>query len=633
MQHPQVFSDFLSTKATTKQLPKRSCVTTSSDGNDAKKLCQKDISKVLTGSLGNRKVSQVMFQSALQSMLLEDMMPMATVERTGFKKFCSTVLPDVMIPSRRTMMRNMNELYKTEKKKLISQLQEVKYVSCTADLWSSHNRGFLGMTVHYVDVLTLDRVSHTLVCRRFEHTHTGQRIAQKIAEVLKEFGITDKVVNFVTDNAANMVKAFSLLPGMCHEMEDSEGRAIEDDTGTDTDGFVENDVEVLSVTELAETTTRDQVQQAQDEIHSDYEDDDDNSNIDTGESAVKLLLLEHKRCANHTLNLVASVDSLKARENVRYKRIYDGAMAKVQGLSNAVHRSTKNADIVADEIGLMFLNPTCTRWSSSYAAVQRIVQVGLEKTQACQQRIGLHPLSEDDMTFLTAYVTVMRPIAIAMEMFQGEKDCFIGHVIPTIKGIENKLSKMTDKLTAPLVNALKAGLNMRFSDILDSDDYKVATMLLPKFKLNYLESSQRPAGKALLIQAVQQVVHAAASATSATPAATEPVQAPASTTIQSSTDDDDLYGFMMEQNIESVVDTEVNAEVELYIASASVETKSLLAFPKIAAAFCRYNAALPSSAVVERLFSVAGQILTARRCKMSDENFDHSVFLRYIFKE
>jgi hypothetical protein len=150
VQHPQVFSDFLAMKATTKQLPKRSSVPTSSDGSDAKKLCQQDISKVLTGSSGNRKVSQTVFQSALLSTLLEDMMPMATVERTGFKKFCSTVLPDVIVPSRCTLMRNMNELYKTEKKKLISKLQEVKYVSCrtayiTAKtqikcLWQNHNR-------------------------------------------------------------------------------------------------------------------------------------------------------------------------------------------------------------------------------------------------------------------------------------------------------------------------------------------------------------------------------------------------------------------------------------------------------------------------------------------------------------
>jgi hypothetical protein len=221
----------------------------------------------------------------------------------------------------------------------------------------------------------------------------------------------------------------------------------------------------------------------------------------------------------------------------------------------------------------------------------------------------------------------MRPIAIAMELFQGEKDCFIGHVIPTIKGIEHNLSKMNDKSTGALVAALKAGLVMRFKDIMESDDYNVATMLLPKFKLNYLELGQRPAGKALLIKAVQLV--------NAEAAGTEPVhrvQPSASFKIPASTQDD-LYLFMAEQNEESAAATEISAEVELYTTNASIETEALVAFPRVAAAFCRYNAALPSSAAVERLFSAAGQILSARRCQMSDKNFDQSVFLRYRLKD
>lgn len=535
-------------------------------------------------------------------MLLEDMMPMATVERSGFKKFCATVLPHVTLPSRRTLMRSMNQLYKSEKKALIDELQKVKFVSCTADLWSTHNRGFVGMTVHYVDCLTLVRVSHTLVCRRFEHSHTGQRIAQKMASVLKEFGITGKVVNFVSDNAANMVKAFSLLPDMCQDSEDKE----------DTEGdAVENNVEILNVTDLvAGEDCEDQEEEEQSVVH---------------------MLLEHKRCANHTLNLVAAVDSLKARENVRYKRVYDGAMAKVQALSNAVHRSTKNADIVEDEVGLTFLNPTCTRWSASYAAVQRIVEVGIDKVNLCQHRIGLAELSEDDMAFLAAYATVMQPIMIAMEVFQGERDCFIGHVIPTIKGIGHKLNKMTDKSMAPLVSALKAGLETRFKDILESDDYNVATMLLPKFKLNYLQPCQRPAKKALLIKAVQ-LVNSEAAGTN--PVQTE-TEASAMMALPASTVEDDLYSFMAEQLDESAANaiTDVIAEVELYIANVSLETSSLAAFPRVAAAFCRYNAALPSSAAVERLFSAAGQILTPRRCKMSDTNFEQAVFLRYRLRE
>ena len=71
--------------------------------------------------------------------------------------------------------------------------------------------------------------------------------------------------------------------------------------------------------------------------------EDDESEI---ESSVTKLLLQHKLCATHMLNLVTEDDSFKARENVKYKRIYDKAMAKVQALPNAVHLSTKNVDIV-----------------------------------------------------------------------------------------------------------------------------------------------------------------------------------------------------------------------------------------------------------------------------------------------
>jgi len=37
-------------------------------------------------------------------------------------------------------------------------------------------------------------------------------------------------------------------------------------------------------------------------------------------------------------------------------------------------------------------------------------------------------------------------------------------------------------------------------------------------------------------------------------------------------------------------------------------------------------------AAVERLFSAAKQILTARRCHISDEHFDVMLFLRYHLK-
>ena len=56
--------------------------------------------------------------------------------------------------------------------------------------------------------------------------------------------------------------------------------------------------------------------------------------------------------------------------------------------------------------------------------------------------------------------------------------------------------------------------------------------------------------------------------------------------------------------------------------------ESLRDYPAVANAFMKANSTLPSSAVVERLFSAAGQILTSRRCSLSDEHFDWMVFVR-----
>ena len=54
----------------------------------------------------------------------------------------------------------------------------------------------------------------------------------------------------------------------------------------------------------------------------------------------------HKLYGNHTLNLVASCDSLHARKTSHTRDDRDRAMAKVQALSNAVNQSPKMNDIV-----------------------------------------------------------------------------------------------------------------------------------------------------------------------------------------------------------------------------------------------------------------------------------------------
>jgi hypothetical protein len=430
------------------------------DGSTAtaatKKSKQQDVNDVMRHTSLRKRMSQSEFDTAVLHMLLEDMMPISTVERSGFQKFCASTVPHLELPSRRTFVRRVNADYSAYETAMIAESNKVEVLSCTADLWTSHNRGYLGMTLHYIDPQTLKRVSHALCCRRFQHSHTGQRFAEVIAGVLKKMKIVERVVTFVSDNASNMAKAFNLLRDVLSV--DAETSECEPDD-------VDN-VDVIPFENVISTWYE------PDAADGEYE-----SELET--EIVHAKLLQHKRCANHALNLVAEVDGFKARENAKYRRTYDSAMAKVQALSNAVHRSTKNADIVEDVVGVTFRNPTCTRCSSSYTAVKRIVDVGITKVTECQEKIGLQKMTDEDMRFLQNYVEVMQPIAIAMNKLQGEEGAYIGILIPEILEILFKLKKVTDKVKSmmPLIKALQAGIQQRFGDVLQADDYNIAVML------------------------------------------------------------------------------------------------------------------------------------------------------------
>ena len=51
-------------------------------------------------------------------------------------------------------------------------------------------------------------------------------------------------------------------------------------------------------------------------------------------------------------------------------------------------------------------------------------------------------------------------------------------------------------------------------------------------------------------------------------------------------------------------------------------------FPKVKKAFIKYNTPLPSSACVERLFSIAGLVLTPQRSHLNDVSMEQQLLLK-----
>ena len=96
----------------------------------------------------------------------------------------------------------------------------------------------------------------------------------------------------------------------------------------------------------------------------------------------------HQRCAAHNLNLISTVDAEKAKENPTYKRLSRSNFSTCQALWNKSSRSSRAAEIVEDECGLVLLKPNATRWNSVFMAVERLNRIVKEKSENAIQKLS-----------------------------------------------------------------------------------------------------------------------------------------------------------------------------------------------------------------------------------------------------
>ena len=85
---------------------------------------------------------------------------------------------------------------------------------------------------------------------------------------------------------------------------------------------------------------------------------------------------------------------------------------------------------------------------------------------------------------------------------------------------------------------------------------------------------------------------------------------------------------LADQLEECIKQTTGDSEVQIYLNDDACSTESILKYQKLKKMFIRFNTALPSSASVERLFSVGGQIFEPLRNRLSDNVFEMLLFLK-----
>lgn len=86
-------------------------------------------------------------------MLIIDELPFSFVEGEGFLEFCRQLCPSFEVPSRRTICRDVLQLYWDSiesLKKLFS--ESLHGVSLTTDTWTSiQNVNYMVLTAHFID--------------------------------------------------------------------------------------------------------------------------------------------------------------------------------------------------------------------------------------------------------------------------------------------------------------------------------------------------------------------------------------------------------------------------------------------------------------------------------------------------
>ncbi|ODM88386.1 putative AC transposase, partial [Orchesella cincta] len=381
--------------------------------------------------------------------------------------------PEASIFCTKTLRSRINAEFSHLQTILKTELNRHKWLCCTADVWSSRHRSFMGVTVHWIDS-HLERKSAILAMKRFQGSHTSERVTEWLVNILKTYSIQDSVSSIVTDNGSNFVKAFKdygleeiMRPG-------------------------EEEVELVG-------------------------------GIEFDPEAADLRLPSHIRCASHTISLVATtdlkrglegekVDSTNRRNKIDFKSTMNSTFGKCSAIWNKVGRSVQVAEAIKTISGRCLVQPVATRWNSTYDAVDCLLTLKDFIDKICEAA-EVHKFQYIELEFLEEYKTALKPVAWALDKLQSEKDFYFGYVAPVITKCYADLEKTVTEKTKPgfasiIASHLKNGISKRFGTILSLDTVNaqrevLSALLLPCVKFRWVPEKSREGLKTYFIQQVK----------------------------------------------------------------------------------------------------------------------------------
>ena len=533
-----------------------------------------------------------------------DLRPYSVVEQPGFKGLINELEPKYHIPSRQHFSgKVIPDLYTEVKSQLIDVLQTAKSISLTTDGWTSKaTESYVTITAHFIIDWKIQ--NYVLQTRPLHESHTGINVGEVIQRAINEWGLSRPgiPIPIVTDNASNMHIAVEHVNGL------------------------------------------------------------------------------HIPCLAHTVNL--------ATQRGLQVPLMSRLLGRIRKIVTFFHRSTTANALLKSKQKLLNLPQhklicdVSTRWNSSYDMMSRYLEqqpavyATLLSPEIRKNFKELVTLSDDDLTNAQEAVAVLKPLKTVTNILCDESNVTVSLILPLQHRITVSLSHTDDdsQLVKQLKNAISADLAKRYKNEHLRDILLQTSALDPRFKtLPFIsETEQHAVFSNLCLTAVgfsstcpqiktepctQNESDQAGPSLPSLPVL--PEQSTSSDSLQikpgcvSNSEDEepaikkcameDIFGDVFVTRVQQAkpITERCDQEIIAYRAenAISMSESSLqwwkdrnAVYPllsKVAEAFL----SIPATSVPsERVFSTAGDIVSAQRSSLLPENVDSLIFLKKNLK-
>ncbi|XP_063876928.1 uncharacterized protein LOC135109479 [Scylla paramamosain] len=269
--------------------------------------------------------------------------------------------------------------------------------------------------------------------------------------------------------------------------------------------------------------------------------------------------------------------------------LYEESLEKASRLVSHIRHSPLASDILEGECRPQAKN--ATRWNSSNKMLHSLLNIDPEKLDQLNCPVKL---TKYELNLIKEITGILIPFEVATLECQGKNVVTSSKVISCIHGLKAELEQLSQRYKSKMITTLKSSVKKRLKIFEDMEIFQLASLLDPRFKMDWCSPEEVMFMKSLLKSKVDEIMP---TTTEEKGSLQENMEAPSKKC--------KLFRSMTPSALMSsplCTLTSTLSQVDSYLK----QNHSTL--PQLTILALRYLCIPASSAPVERLFSIAGKV-------------------------